>query len=94
MTTTTTTAAKTRTKATPDPWIVELTTAPHWRWKLTVPRAVLAQHGHHTIAALLAQHGAHPVCLEQFAMGRCAWVALGSMSAASAAAGALRGFQP
>lgn len=86
----TTTTAASRTRPTVDPFVVELTTAPHWRWKLQIPRAVLAAQGHHAVAETLAAYGPHPVSLQHLALGRCAFVIFGSMSTASAAAGAIR----
>jgi hypothetical protein len=86
--TTTTTAS--RTKATSDPWVREIESPPYWRFKLQVPRAVLAQHGHQQVAQALAQFGPHPVCLQHFGLGRSNFVVLSSMEQASAAAGAIR----
>ena len=84
----TTTASRTRPTA--DPFVVEILSPPHWRWKLTVPRAMLAAHGHHDVADALAAYSPHPACLQGLALGRCNFVVFSSMEQASAAAGALR----
>ncbi|CAK6701150.1 hypothetical protein BBFGKLBO_03031 [Synechococcus sp. CBW1107] len=86
--TTTTTAS--RTRPTVDPFVVEILSPPHWRWKLTVPRALLAHHGHHAVAEALAAYSPHPVCLQGLDLGRCSFVVFATLEQASAAAGALR----
>ncbi|CAK6695280.1 hypothetical protein [Synechococcus sp. CBW1107] len=91
MTATPTTAS--RTRPTTDPWVVELISPPVWRWRLTVPAAVMAARGHHGVAEMLATYGAHPVGLQSLAAGRTRRAVFSSMGAASAAAGALRGFR-
>lgn len=86
--TTTTTAPKTR--ATVDPLVVEMTSPPVWRWRLTVPLAVMAARGHHAVAEILATHGAHPLGLQSLATGASRRAIFSTMGGASAAAGALR----
>ncbi|CAK6692520.1 hypothetical protein [Synechococcus sp. CBW1107] len=86
MTATPTTAS--RTRPTVDPWIQEMLSPPIWRWRLTVPAAVMAARGHHAVAQALAEHGAHPLGLQSLAAGRTRRAIFSSMGGASAAAAA------
>lgn len=65
---------------------------PHWRYRLQIPRAVLAAQGHQQVAQTLAAYDPQHRTLEALALGRCAFLGFGSMRQASAAA--LRGFAP
>lgn len=84
--------ARRKTRSTADPYVVEMIGPPHWKWKLTVPLALLAQYGRQTVAQTLAAYGPQPACLQTMALGRGWFVVFSSIGAASAAAAAaLRG---
>ncbi|MCP9800723.1 hypothetical protein [Synechococcus sp. RedBA-s] len=86
-----TATARRRTRPTADPYVTEMLNPTHWRWKLAIPQALLAQHGTSGIAQALAAYSPHPTALGLLEAGCCCtFVVFSNLEQASAAAAAIR----